>query len=302
MNGKWLTVDEAAKWMATKLDVSYFAIETLWREIKSNTLLAHYWPRNNEKLGLFHFQPDEYGKTLYGTDYFKAETGWFTAHGTPTFFAEITGPIPLSNAMPFLSEEVSVLRYPEDQEKIIKGITATILAMTDPVGCYGVGEGNEPISLDSYDYLVLIHIEELIAYEKRYPLPRLIRTPGIELIMHDPNGRVRNSFTANCIQYGTIVSETSDKNNSPEERRGGSWHKTLALAAHVIADLCQELDSYKSIPSKKHNIKTKSDNSIKIQPLARLLSQKAAQLELEGHGAGHRGFEERLREALKHLS
>lgn len=299
----WLTVEDASKWLASELNIAYFSIDNLWRDIRQDFLQAHYWPQNGQKLGLFHIEPHAEAKEIHDKEFFKAEHGWFTALGTPTLFAEVTGPMPFAKALDFLQRTKSFQKPPNYRTNLLKGITAYVYSIKDPVGCYGIGPENEPVSLDHYEYSVLIHLDELKSYKERHSKVRINPLPETELMIYGQDGRVREPITANCAKYGSLhklVLKLEPTQPSASQQAG--LYKTLALAAHVIADLCEEVDSYKTIASQKHNIKTKKDGTIKIQPLAMLLSEKAEQLELEGHGAGHRGFEERLREALKRFS
>ncbi|WP_312378680.1 hypothetical protein [Pseudomonas oryzihabitans] len=298
----WLTVDDASKWLASELGVSYFSIDNLWRDIRQDFLQAHYWPQGSQKLGLFYIEPHAEATEIQDKEFFNAEHGWFTALGTPTLFAEMTGPMPFAKALDFLQRIKSFQKPINKRTNLVRGITANVYATKGPVGCYGIGPDKEPISLDLYEYSVLIHIDELKSYKQRHPKVRINPLPETELMMYGRDGRIQEPITANCAKYGSLRKALpAPEQSQPSASQTASLYKTLALAAHVIADLCEQADSSKTIASQKYNIKTKKNGGIKIQPLAMLLSEKAEHLELEGHGAGHRGFEERLREALKRL-
>ncbi|MNF70610.1 hypothetical protein D3C84_525230 [compost metagenome] len=122
----------------------------------------------------------------------------------------------------------------------------------------------------------------------------------MELSKYGDDGKELQNWVARCAQTGGSIPFAEQRDLPSDDEHSEPMLRTLALAAHVIANLAEELDQKESKPGLHLNLKI--DGRPNTRGIAMKLSDTAKELNYSGYGAGHRGFEERLRKALKTIS
>ncbi|HTN29730.1 MAG TPA: hypothetical protein VL178_02705, partial [Pseudomonas sp.] len=164
---EWLTVEEAATWLADNAGKAYGA-PALYRAIEKGLIQAYYWPGEKVSLGLFTYElaPDAKEELL---------TPWgasdWRQKGQPLPFL---GPVPFSDYGDFLDDAT---RRPTK--------TTGIGRLLDQYGgiingyVYIVGANDEALSLSSIPYHVLVRLDALETFARMtaqacVPPPRIL--------------------------------------------------------------------------------------------------------------------------------
>ncbi|MNC12891.1 hypothetical protein D3C75_606170 [compost metagenome] len=284
---EWHTVASAANWLADHVGVRHYSADKLWRAIQQKTLQAHYWPVEPVTLGLFDLADQ--------TTHLSTEERLACR-----LKAVISGPIPFDD---YVSFSVS-LAHALDPELATwydhVGIKVRDQFQNSLIGvCLAIDEMGHPLSLGKIDFVVLIHTDILLAYHQNLPASREL-APVMELSKYGDDGRELQNWVARCAQTGGSIPFAEQREIPPNDEHSEPMLRTLALAAHVIANLSEELDQKESKPGLHLNLKI--DGRPNTRGIAMKLSDTAKELNYSGYGAGHRGFEERLRKALKAIS
>lgn len=291
---EWHTVASAANWLAEHIGVRHYSADKLWRAIQQKTLQAHYWPTEPVTLGLF----DLADKTTHLNlpKYINSTKGKFAR----PLKAVINGPVPFDD-YPSFSVSLALTHDPE------------LAALDDHVGinvrdefqnsligvCLAIDEMGHPLSLAKVDFVVLIHTDILLAYHQNLPTSREL-APAMELSQYGDDGKELRNWVARCAQTGGSIPFAEKRELPTDDEHSEPMLRTLALAAHVIANLAEELDQKESKPGLHLNLRI--DGRPNTRGIAMKLSDTAKELNYSGYGAGHRGFEERLRKALKTIN
>lgn len=286
--GEWFTVEGAAKWLADHLGIRNYSVDELWRAIQKDTLQAHYWPLDAAELGVFSWAD---GDTCSGSE---AEFGHIPIDA-PQLIARFSGPVPIASYNAF-SVGKALANEPDFMGDGPLGISLYESGRPKPLGaCYVINESGQPSSLTEREFVVLIHSDNLLSYSNsKEPKPHA--SPYIELIRYNASGLELEQWTANCAQTGGGNPFTESDDPTPQDQYEPLL-KALAMAAHVIAELGEKLDGMERQRGRHLNLKI--DGKPNVRGIAMQLSEQARRLNHTGYGSGHRGFEERLRAALK---
>lgn len=288
---EWYTVASAANWLADHLGLRHYSADMLWHAIQQGALQAHYWPIEPVSLGLFNLANSN--SSVHSPKHCK-EVGLEKAR---TLIATIMGPIPFDDYAAFsVSTVLSKDPAFEDLYQHI-GITARSQIEHTPLGiCLGVDEMGHPFPLNEIDFAVLVHTDNLLAYHRNLPGSRKLR-PAMEISKYGDDGRELPTWVARCAQTGGSIPFAEESQHPADDEDSEPMLRALALAAHVIADLAERLDQKE--PTLGLHLNLRVDGRPNTRGIAMKLSAAAKALNYSGYGAGHRGFEERLRKALK---
>lgn len=289
----WLTVEEAAAWLADNGPEGYSA-PALYRAIEKRLIQAYYWPDVKANLGIF-------GR-LEGAGLKPMRALIGRGSGRDMTFVEgrnihFVGPVPFTDYPEFKldaespSAEPVGIRSPVDQNgDTIRG------------GIYILGQNEAALSLTSIRYKVLIHIRELegFAYSPtttEIPCPSIFinESSPLPLAYCIPPGAddfPHQALNDAYIDQPIISSQTQDAGRRPDL-------KTLAFAAHLLANLAERLDESEPVASRKLGMK-KAGKPV-VSQIAAQLAKTAEALNYSGHGYGEKGFQAHLSRALKEL-
>jgi len=286
----WLTVTQAADWLANHLGARHYSVDELWRAIQGNTLQVHFWPTEPVTLGVFAY-PQIEGEAAASAG--SAEFGDMT--NTHDLIATASGPVPISDYRAF-SVALALSNEPEIFGGGPIGIPVYDRPEMPPLGtCFVVDATGQPNSLATLEFAVLVHVDNLTNYANA--VSPLQVSPLVELVKYGPDGRELKDWRVNCAQTGGALPYLDMPKGNCSSEQPEPLLKALAMAAHVIAELGERLDALENRPGLHLNLKI--DGKPNVRGIAMQLSEQARQLNHSGYGSGHRGFEERIRTALK---
>ncbi|PMU11729.1 MULTISPECIES: hypothetical protein [unclassified Pseudomonas] len=291
---EWHTVASAANWLADHIGVRNYSAEQLWRAIQQKKLQAHYWPVEPVTLGLFDLANQT--THLNAPEYLNSTEEEFAY----PLRAVISGPVPFDDYTSFSVSMAFTLDPELATWNDYVGINVRDLFQSSPIGvCLAVDEMGHPLSLADIDFVVLVHTDILLAYHQNLPASREL-APVMEVSKYGDDGKELQNWVARCAQTGGSIPFAEQREHLTDDEHSEPMLRTLALAAHVIADLAEKLDQKESKPGLHLNLRI--DGRPNTRGIAMKLSDTAKELNYSGYGAGHRGFEERLRKALKTIS
>lgn len=284
----WLTIEEAAAWLTNNTGTSYSAA-AVDRVIKKGFLWPYYYPERGQ-LGLFRRRINLEDETVKPA-------------GRPLQFI---GPLALYDYAGFTE---TAARSPTALIGSILGRSEVPPPVEDEYAyfddaAYLVGENDEPISLTSQPYKILIRAADLEDFAAGFPnpepLPRPIyRTvPGVWAACFDIYA---DEAMTPGIDHPPLEQPT--KEQSQEAKNDTPALKALAFAAHLIADLADQLDAHMhgdKQSSKRLGLKFRNGKPI-VSKIAKQLEKTATDLKHTGHGFKKSGFQETLSKALNEL-
>lgn len=292
----WLTIEEAAAWLTDHARKPYSAA-ALERAIAKRWLQAYYRPDDTSAtLGLYvnMAEPPTHDQRAGLLITHCAEQGAFLDSDQAYPYAMFDGPVPFYDYQLFndcASKQVNELI----------GITTVDAAGTVIGGVYLMGPKDNPRSLASIQSRVLITATDLQAFAAALPTPPAIRHREVEF------ATVLDLRIASCslvrFRSAQLDYDHPPKEQSQEAKNDTPALKALAFAAHLIADLADQLDTHlygDNQSSKRLRLKlgTGRPNARKI---AEQLEKTATELKHTGHGYGKSGFQETLSKALNEL-
>lgn len=287
----WLTIDESAEYL-TDLTEKNHTSEAVLNAVRGNYLPAHFRATDDGRLGLF--QALEH---LHEGFPFSPECRNHYKEGTDELFAEFDGPVPIQCFGGFTIGQESTFPAPWG---------LTLYTAGGVIGyCYRVSDADKPVSLDQGPYDLVIHVNALNRLATLTPPFEVEPIPCVDVYYATINGDPENggwwaTSSANNIAHRLQGTSKSQQSETSVKHGRDSSAKILALAAHLIAEISDELDQFQSVASKKRNLSRAGKP--KKTAIAQELSRTAERLNYEGWGAGHRGFEEALRKALRQHS
>ena len=291
---EWHTVASAANWLADHIGVRHFSADQLWFAIQQKKMQAHYWPVESVTLGLFDLANQT--THLNAPEYLNSPDEGFAY----PLRAVISGPVPFNDYTSFSASMVLTLDPEFATWNRYVGINVRDQFQSSPIGvCLAVDEMGHPLSLAKIDFVVLVHIDNLLAYHRNLPAS-LELAPVMEILKYGDDGKELPNWVARCAQTGGSIPFAEKSEYLTEGEDSEPMLRTLALAAHVIANLAEKLDQQESKLGLHLNLRI--DGRPNTRGIAMKLSDTAKELNYSGYGSGHRGFEERLRKALKTIS
>lgn len=282
----WLTFEEAAEWLNRKTGESYTA-EAITRAALKNLIQVYYWPADGAEIGLFtNLMPMPPG---YEDNQQIAHGGPFLESFQAEPFCLYDGPIPILDYFGFKNAVTRTTPYPVGVTVVMDGKVSG--------ACYRLGEKDEPVSVAAANFLELTHIghlEEFLADQHSSINPYPESLIGTATFGNQSFPIAGCAFTGG----GSMVVEADQPKVAPEQPTSESGAlKTLAFAAHLIADLAELLDETAKKSSDRMSLKRAGKPN--VNAIARVLEETAQKLKYDGHGYGKRGFQEALGKALK---
>lgn len=299
---EWLNYSEAAAYLSDRTGRKYDA-DAIDRAANHDLLRVHYWPTDNAQLGVFQVVFDE--KRIKKLPSFFERS---VESAMPVHLDRFDLLLPFEGPVPIMHYQVFAMNCRAPHRSPI-GITVQVNPLDEGLfvagGCYRVGDQGEAISLKDGTYDYFIHVTELEELAKA--IPDVPRQPPLicnfNLIKsRDENDSEDYAFIHSStpyMRYPEVAREGAGKSipsvmKAP--KRPEPMLRTIGLAAHLIAELGDQLDAYETIATRKKGLSCgeKPNCSTIARELARIAAEHNFDLKSDG-------FSKTLSAALKYL-